>query len=222
MSNLIELSRSVEPLTVLFDAGQQSFPTTIIDVISDNTSVVFERAGNEDLNNKVLSQQKVTVIGQPGGIKVRFILEQLSTAKYKGEKVFVAPLPREHYRMQRRSMFRIDTLIREPVTVTLTLPDQQEVSVNVGNISSGGLRLDDADHVLEVETMQMLSACSIQIPDVEPFTIDLQVQNSYEKKKRNGKTVQCIGCAFKNLNADEEREIQNYINRLQLAQRALR
>lgn len=219
--NLLELSRSVAPLTMLFDSGQQSFPTSIIDLISDNTSVVIECSGDDALNKKVLAQQQVIVIGQPDGVKVRFVLEQMSTANYKGEKVFVAPIPREHYRMQRRQMFRINTLVREPVKVTLTLPDEEEVSLNVGNISSGGLRLDDVDHILEVEAMQMLTACSLQISDVEPFMIDLRVHNFYETTMRNGKSVQYVGCAIKNLRANDEREIQKYINRLQVAQRAL-
>jgi c-di-GMP-binding flagellar brake protein YcgR len=180
VSNLLELSRTVEPLTILVDSGQHSFPTSVIDVISDNTKVVFERASSEDMNDKLLSLQKGTVIGQPGGIKVRFILEQISVAEHKGE-------------------------------ITLT----------VGNISSGGLRLNDVDNVLECEARQMLTACSIEIPDVEPFLIDLQVHNSYKKIKRKGNSIHYVGCGFKNLRANHEREIQNYINRLQLAQRAI-
>ena len=142
-SNLLELSRTIEPLTILFDSGQHSFPTSVIDVISDNTKVVFERASREDMNDKLLSLQKGTVVGQPGGINVRFLLEQLSAAEYKGEKVLVAPLPKEHYRMQRRRLFRINTQIRNPVKVTFTLPNEEEITFTVGNISSGGLRLDD-------------------------------------------------------------------------------
>jgi c-di-GMP-binding flagellar brake protein YcgR len=182
---------------------------------------VFERAGSEEVNKKLLSVQKGTAVGEPDGIKVRFFLEQISAAEYKGEPVFVALLPKEHYRMQRRQMFRVNTQIRNPVNVTLSLPDGQEITLAVGNISSGGLRLDDVDHLLDCEVTQMLPGCRINFPDVEPFLIDLKVCNSYEVKKRKGVSVHYVGCEFVNIRASDESEIQNYINRLQLAQRAM-
>ena len=37
----------------------------------------------------------------------------------------------------------------------LDLPNAQAITLAVGNISSGGLRLDDVDHVLECEAMQL-------------------------------------------------------------------
>lgn len=221
VSNLLELSRTIEPLTILFDSGKHSFPTSVIDVISENTTVVFERASSKDMNDSLLSQKKGTVIGQPGGIRVRFLLEQISAAEHNGEKVLVAPLPKEHYRMQRRQLFRIDTQIRNPVKVTITLPNEETLTLTVGNISSGGLRLDDVDNILECEARQVLAGCSIEIPDVEPFLIDLEVQNSYEKIKPKGNSVHYVGCGFENLRANHEREIQNYINSLQIAHRAI-
>lgn len=217
VSNLLELSRTIEPLTILFDSGKHSFPTSVINVISENTEVVFECSGSEEMNTLLLSQSKGTVIGQPGGIRVRFLLEKISATQYEGETVFVAPLPKEHYRMQRRRLFRINTQMSNPVQITFSLPNGDEVTLHVGNISSGGLRLDDVDHVLTVEAKQILTACSIQIPDVEPFLVNLEVQNSYEENKKNGKSVHCVGCVFTDLSASHEREIQNYINSLQRA-----
>lgn len=221
VSNLLDLSRSVEPLTILFESGKHSFPTSIIGLTADNTEVVFERASSEQMNQKLLSLGKGTVIGQPEGIKLRFLLEQIRADKFEGENVLIAPLPKEHYRMQRRRLFRIDTLIRDPVKITVTLPNEEEATFNVGNISGGGLRLDDIDNVLECKANQVLENCRIEIPEVEPFAISLQVRNTYEKSKPKGNTVHYVGCVFLDLNANQEHEIQKYINSLQLAQRAI-
>lgn len=221
ISNLLDMSRAVEPLTILFDGGKESFPTSIIGLISDNSTVVFERASSEAMNQKLLQHKTGTIIGQPEGIKVRFTLEDIEAAEHEGEKVLVAPLPKEHYRMQRRRLFRINTLIREPVEVTISLSEDHQITLNAGNISSGGLRLDDVNGELSVKQNQALPNCQIQIPDVEPFQVDLRVRNSYEKVKKNGVSVTYIGCAFENMLAEHERHIQNYINNLQRAQRAL-
>lgn len=221
VSNLIELGRAREPLTVLFEAGKQSFPTSVIGLVKDNSEVLIEPSNNPELNERFLAQEKGTVIGKPGGIKVRFLLEGVRAIKHEGEKVFAAPLPREHYRMQRRERFRIDIPISNPVKVTIPLPNEREVTLSVGNISSAGLRLDDEEIVLKCSLRDILSNCRIEIPDIAPFNVDLEVFNSYEKVKKNGKTVHYVGCEFKNMPADQEYDIQHYINSLQLAQRAL-
>lgn len=221
VSNLIELSRAIEPLTILFDTGKHSFPTSVIAVVSDNTEVVFERASNKDLNQKLIAAGKGSVIGQPDGIKLRFVLEHIRADKHAGEDVLIATIPTEHYRMQRRRFFRINTLIREPVTVTIALPNQEEFALNVGNISSGGLRLNDTDHQLMCKTHQIFEGCKLQIPHAEAFSIDLCVTAAQVKKTRNGNTVQYVGCEFVELTAKQEHEVQKYINTLQLAQRAM-
>ncbi|GAB5453250.1 MAG: hypothetical protein Hals2KO_35780 [Halioglobus sp.] len=222
VSNLIELSRNREPLTILLDSGRHSFPTSVIELKSDNTEVVFERANKEEMNARLTELKAGTVIGQPGGIKIRFLLEQVAPAVHNGEKVFVAPLPTEHYRMQRRELFRIDTQVRDPVQVDVTLPDGTVVTLTAGNISRGGLRLDDVDHVLDCEEAELFTQCNIRLPDAEPFPADLLVRNAYEKKKLNGKLVQHIGCEYRNLHASHEREIEGYIHRLQLAELAVK
>lgn len=222
VSNLIELSRSREPLTVLLDAGQHSFPTTVIDLIADNSQVLFERANREEMNTRLLKMQRGTVIGQPGGIRIRFVLEEIGSAEHKGEKVFVAPLPTEHYRMQRRELFRINTQLSDPVKVDVELPDGSVATLSAGNISRGGLRLDDADHVLDCETTQLFQQCSLRLPGAEPFPVDLQVRNAYEKKRPNGKSMHYVGCEYLNLHASHEREIEHYIHRLQLAELAVK
>lgn len=223
VSNLVDLSRSVEPLTILFESGKHSFPTSIIGLNEDHTEVIFERAGSEEMNKKILGLKKGTVVGQPEGVKLRFLLEQIRADEYEGEKVFVAPLPTEHYRMQRRRFFRIPTLISAPIKVTLTMPNEETVTLNAGNISSGGLRLDDVDNVLACKTNQAFENCLLEIPDVEPFPIALQVRYSYEKVKgrKKGSSVHYVGCIFLNLNANQQHEIQKYINTLQMEQRAL-
>ncbi|MGI9317172.1 MAG: flagellar brake protein [bacterium] len=221
VSSLLELSRTIEPLTILFDSGKHSFPTSIIALDSDDTEVVFEPAASDEMNARLLRHKKGTVIGQPDGIRVRFLLEPITAAEYKGEKVLVAPLPKEHYRMQRRQLFRIDTLINDPVTVTLRLTTGEQVTLTVGNISSGGLRLDDADHVLECESGEVLKDCSLHIPDLEPFLIDLVVHNCYEKKKKSGTLAHYVGCGFQNLRPNHELDIQKYINGLQRARSAV-
>lgn len=222
VSNLLDLSRTIEPLTILFNAGKDSFPTSIIGLINDNQTVVFERAASDAVTQKLLGFKKGTVIGQPEGIKLRFLLENIEAAEHEGEKVLVAPLPTEHFRMQRRGQFRIDTLIREPVTITVTPPGSEaEVVLTAGNISSGGLRLDDVDHQLQCKARQVLKDCTLAIPEVAPFPVDLEVRNTYEKSRSSGKSVHYIGCLFEKLTADQERAIQNYINNLQRAQRAL-
>lgn len=222
VSNLLELSRSIEPLTILFNSGKDSFPTSIIGLIDENQTVVFERSSSEEATKKLLSAGKGSVIGQPEGIKLRFALENIEAAEHEGEKVLVAPLPTEHYRMQRRRHFRIDALVREPITLTYTPPDSDEALVlGVGNLSSGGLRLDDVDHVLDCKIRQVLKDCTLAFRGVEPFPVDLQVRYFYEKTRPNGKSVHHIGCMFESLTADHERAIQNYINDLQRAQRAM-
>ncbi|MFK7975484.1 MAG: flagellar brake protein [Halioglobus sp.] len=221
VSNLLDLSRSIEPLTILFDSGKQSFPTTIIAVISDNTEVVIERASREELNQKLLTLNKGTVIGQPEGIRLRFLIEDIRADEYEGESVLITPIPKEHYRMQRRRYFRIDTLIRAPIKITIAPPDKPEFTLSVGNISTGGLRLDDPGQELTCKAGEILRGCTLKIPDVEPFSIDLRVSGSYTKKKSNGHVIHYAGCEFRELNRKQEHEIQKYINTVQLAERAV-
>jgi len=220
VSNLLELSQRVEPLTILFEAGKHSFPTSIIDVISDQDLVIFERAGSAKMNDKLLVSERGTIIGQPDGVKVRFVLDPISASEHQGEQVLVAPVPSEHYRMQRRQFFRINTQILNPVMVTLKLPNGEEASLRVGNLSSGGLRLDDVDNLLEYDVLDLLSDCTIQIPEASPLQVDLEVRNSYELTNKKGNQVHYVGCAFKNMLRDQESNIQNYINILQVAERA--
>ncbi|MBF0219299.1 MAG: flagellar brake protein [Gammaproteobacteria bacterium] len=214
------LIRKPEPLTLFFDGGKRSFPTSVVQVISNRDLVVLERSVTDTHNDRLLELSRCTVVGQPQGVKIRFVLQGLSMAKFQNERVLIAPLPREYYRFQKREFFRVETPFLNPVRVQLTLESGLDLEFRASDMSGGGLRLDDVNFSLEVETMQIISNCTIIIPDMLPFKCDLEVRNSYEIANKNGTRVHYVGCAFMNLRVGYESMIQNYLNHLQLAQRS--
>ncbi|MBF0470604.1 MAG: flagellar brake protein [Gammaproteobacteria bacterium] len=212
------LSLKPDPLTLFFDGGKELFPTTVITVINKRDLVVFEPPVEEKVLQRLLERNRGTVVGTPGGVKIRFILSGISLAKFQGERVLVSPLPEIFYRFQNREFFRVHTPFINPVTISLTLQQRGALQVfRVTDMSCGGLRVDDTEHRLEVEIGQNFTPAVITIPNVHSFEVDLEVRNSFEITNKNGQAQHQVGFAFKNLRAGQESMIQNYVNHLQIS-----
>jgi len=153
-------------------------------------------------------------------IKVQFDVDGVVLVR-GGHTAINARYPRQFYRFQRRSFFRVKPLsgnlpcaqFRHPA-----IPDMS-LSLRVLDISLGGVALFLPDNVPMLAAGCSLRHCQLVLDDETLLDVDLvlhhvSVMNPEAKGAR-------LGCEIQNLHGHDERALQNYINQTQKRRLAL-
>lgn len=219
--SLFDLTKKPDLITAYFNHGNESIITTVINVLPDRDLVILECGPNNKKNSQMLTSGSTTCLSKHNDIDIRFQLNELRNARYRGQQVFAAPIPDSLLRLQRREFFRVQTPLMSPITCHLTY-DDKELVLPLADISIGGLALVDAVKCFHGEKGLLLEQCTINFPDKdEQMEVDLEIRGIFMYGKNDGHKVNRIGCAFIDLSPDKSSFIQRYINRLQIQQQSL-
>lgn len=218
---LLSLSKRPDIITAYFDSGSKYILTAVLTVLSDREMVVLDIGPNDVLNKQLLQAGRATCVTKHDRIPIRFSIKDLEKARYQGQAAFVAPIPNSLFRLQRREFFRVSIPIMKPVICTCHHEILGELTLNVSDISAGGLCLINTNSDFSPELLEHLEGCILTLPDQQPLTLDLEVRNSYTLEQNDRSEVHHIGCAFLDLDMRMNTQLQRYINIVQIEQKAM-
>ena len=101
-------------ITVHFDQNRSLFLTTMIALQPDNTGIVFDVGGSEEMNGKALKADNLIFTAFVDKVKIQFALDRLRRVEYQGRPAFIGAVPDQLLRLQRREFFLLSTPYSKP------------------------------------------------------------------------------------------------------------
>ena len=192
--------------------------TMLLEIDSDTKTLVFDCASDEELNERVLSFEKLMFETSVEKIHVQFATAQLMPCLHGDRPAFRANFPTELIYQQRRILFRIATPVLEPVLCRIPVTGsqgKQVVSVPLYDISGGGVAIFDDQERLDHTIGTIYDDCSIDLPGLGTINVALRLQHVRQKAFPNDTTRLRLGCAFVKPSGMTLSMIQRYVSKLE-------
>jgi c-di-GMP-binding flagellar brake protein YcgR len=206
-------------ITAVFNNGNQTLNTVIIDVIRDMDLIAMDYGPSQSLNEQLLNAGRIIFKASFDGIDVQFTATSITKAKYQGESVFAVPIPDEMLWVQRREFFRVRVPLGEPAICEIRQSDDSFREYKLYDISAGGLSIIDEYYDLEVEPGIVMSHCRLELPGHGNGKVNLEVRNIIPMKAGERQAGRRIGFTFHNMGMSFAATIQRYIHAVESARK---
>ncbi len=214
------LTKRRDRLSIVFQGGQQTFLTILLDVSAHDGLFYFDVSGSSEINMSFLSSGHGFFNAFVDGISIRFPVKDVQKANLNGEPAFAAPIPEYMVRLQRREMFRLQLPTAKPFTCCICKDSPREETLPLHDISIGGVGLL-FPHAVGYSQLDKLEDCQIDLRGIGRIGCTLEVRHVNEVKSRSGKLFWHVGCRFANLPASDEMLIHRFMARIEAERRAL-
>jgi c-di-GMP-binding flagellar brake protein YcgR len=220
ITNILETLRNQNTLiSARIDGGAHTIITTLLDIDVKQGCVVMDAAREPRINNRAARADEVLFQAALNRIQVRFSTGPAALCQYEGKPALRFGVPYAMRRIQRRDFYRVATPANGPAQCTVRLaPSQQDdttVTLNLKDISAGGIALIDNGKQLDVTMDTVYNDCVISLPEVGTVTATLRVVQAVDNTLPNEKAVRYVGCAFVNPAGVTTNTVQRYIGLLE-------
>jgi len=221
IAHLLLSAQSHQALLLMRIPGRAvSGVTTVLYVDAATNVLVLDAAQEAGLNERLAEGGRVVFETSIEQIRLMFETTGVSVVDYDGRPALYSPLPERATYVQRRDTFRIDVPTQQPLSCEVWMPDgrgREPLTLQVRDISSGGLALADTDLALD-PTPGMSYRARLELPGLGAFDLLLRVVHHFDDPLPKGGSVRRVGCAFETLDAAAGIRIQSYVNGLQREQ----
>ena len=212
-------------ITVHFNQGKFFFLTSMVSLEPDKAEFIVDAGSNDEINAKALRADKLIFTTTVEKVKIQFSVDRLTPTQSQGHPAFVAAIPNELLRLQRREFFRISTPVTNPARLCTTIGNTERGTLTVDmpllDISGGGLGLMvTPDQARLLEKGERLENCRIMLPNEGLLVASLCVRNMFEVTTRNGAHHVRVGCEFVDLPSSRTTVVQRYITRIERERKA--
>lgn len=98
-------------VTVFSNHGKSFILTKLLAIDLKSGRFAFDAGSSDDANRQLLKSERNVFVCTPDGIKTQFVTGPVQSFIYDGAPAFLARLPPEVVKLQRREYFRIQTPI---------------------------------------------------------------------------------------------------------------
>ena len=192
--------------------------TTILAVDPDTNTIVLDRSIDREQNERIVAAGQVRCETYLDKIRILFTATELRPTLFEGNAALRADIPPTLIRLQRREYYRMETPVSNPVRAILPLPPELGAGTAVfplHDISCGGVAVLDNKLQLSTVIGEELSNCRIELPEIGPVTVTLQVRNSLDVTLLNNKASRRIGLQFVDISRGGMAGVQRYITKLE-------
>eukprot|EP01114_Cavostelium_apophysatum_P001648 TRINITY_DN11447_c0_g1_i1.p3 TRINITY_DN11447_c0_g1~~TRINITY_DN11447_c0_g1_i1.p3 ORF type:complete len:254 (-),score=65.58 TRINITY_DN11447_c0_g1_i1:8-769(-) len=196
--------------------------TTVLEVDPDSNTMVLDRSIERMQNERIIDAGKVRCETTLDKIRILFNAENLRPTLFQGEAALRADIPPSLIRLQRREFYRMETPVSNPVRAIIPLPPELMASAGASSgvfplhdISCGGIAILDNKLQLDTTIGTTMPNCRIELPEVGPVTVALQVRNSLDLTLLNNKTSRRLGLQFVDISRGGMAGVQRYITKLE-------
>jgi c-di-GMP-binding flagellar brake protein YcgR len=195
--------------------------TTLWAIDADRGMLSFSADANAAVTQQLVECDEVVVVGYLDSIKVQFDVQRLVLVRSPGGSAISTSFPRELFRFQRRSGFRVRPLLRStPMARTRhpALADMQ-LALRVLDVSIGGCALFLPDDVPALQPGVVMNQVLVDLDADTRFHVNLRLQH-VTAITPDSKGVR-LGCEFVNAGNDALRSLQRYIDQTQKRRRLM-
>jgi c-di-GMP-binding flagellar brake protein YcgR len=190
-------------------------------VDSDRQAISLSVHDEDPQLQAVLDGNEATVVGYLDSVKLQFDLQSLVLVRGAGGCALSCNLPREMFRFQRRSAFRVRPLLRNSPMAQLRHPmiGEMQLSLRILDVSLSGCALFLPNDVPTLDPGVLMNHVHIDLDADTHFTANLRLQHITALNADLGGTR--LGCELVNLAHDAERALQRYIDQTQKRRRLM-
>lgn len=122
-------------------------------------------------------------------------------------------IPRNLYRIQRRTAFRISSCPDTPITIRASMDGRYWLRKNLHDVSVGGCSFTfDTRDMPMIKLNTIIPHVFIKVPDEEEIQAVLEVRTLAHPKSAPKPSVMKAGCRFVDLPFEQEATIQRFVN----------
>lgn len=181
-------------------------------VDTERARIGFNVDANDPALQTLLECEEVVVVGYLESVKLQFDVHQLVLVRGVRHSVLNCSYPRELFRFQRRSTYRVRPLPSNSATARLRHTDiaEMQLSLRVLDVSIGGCALFLPDDVPPMQPGILFGQVLIELDDDTQFPVDLRLQH-VSSLNGAGKGVR-LGCEFVRIDPASQRLLQRFID----------
>jgi c-di-GMP-binding flagellar brake protein YcgR len=216
---LHQLINDGERISVIFNNGNETVLTVLLDIDEAENMLIFDWGGSETSNQQLLRSERNFFVCSPHGVKNQFMTGPIYETTHQKRRAFSTRLPDRYTRLQRREFFRLVLPMTRRPPCIIQRTAGPALTLSVVDISIGGIAAEAPGGRLPFEQKDILQKARIDLKGMGTIEADLEVRNSVELQ-RGGKIVGRIGCQFIKLSHAMENQLQRFITDVQREERA--
>ncbi len=197
-------------------AHEQALVTTLLDLDANEQSITVDASANPQFNRRILEPGRVLFSTVVDKVRVQFTVNAPAQAiEFQQRDALRLAYPHALRRIQRRDHFRIDIPVSQPVYCQIPFSAGQVHTLQIKDLSAGGVALLDPDELIDATVGTRLNGCQIVLPDLGAIQVDLTVRRMVPKDKKSGQTRSTLACQFNDLSTAHEIMVVNYLGQLE-------
>jgi flagellar brake protein len=206
-------------VTVYTGVDAEFAVSAILQVDPDFEEIDFDMPANPEAQARVLAAAELTFVIFFENVKVQFSAQIAKPTRVEDHPAFRVRLPAQLLRLQRREFFRVRTPItaRPTCLVPQGAGDSKYESVQLVNISVGGLAVMTYPSNFELPIGQVVNSCYLDLPGIGAAQVSFRVVNLYDAEGESA--GRRFGCQFVDLSPQARMMVQRYVNRVEAEQR---
>ncbi|WP_068634881.1 flagellar brake protein [Thauera butanivorans] len=193
----------------------RSFLTALLEISDDEETLVLDASPDPEANRRILAAPKLVCVTQFEHIRIQFALHDLREGREDGRSLFLAPVPREMLRLQRRAAYRLSVPLSHAATGQIGVKSAAGTPATLAgrllDISVGGIALQLPPDAARLVIGEQLQDCRLQLPNLDPIVVQLRVCYLDRQEQRSGSQMLRVGFAFVDLPHKIENTLQRYI-----------
>ena len=208
-------------LLTLCAPNGSSYTTMLWAVDASRNVVCFSAETHDPRLHAMLEAGEVVAVGYLDSIKLQFDVTGLVMVRSGANAALNAGYPKEIYRFQRRSSYRVKPLLNNVPAAHMrhpAIPDMR-IELRILDLSLGGVALFLPDDLPDVEPGVQINDCQIELDADTILHVGLLVHHvtslNHESKGKR------LGCEMTGVDSGTARDLQRYIDYTQKRRYAL-
>ncbi|MGR8931492.1 MAG: flagellar brake protein [Gammaproteobacteria bacterium] len=208
-----------------FGDRNASFLTTIIDLDEKQKTINLDCAPSDNLDQQLLSSDKVLFRTELEGIKVSFSGKGIKKINTDGEWVLSMPIPDSIFWMQRRQFYRVKIPLSHNNSyckLTFRIDDEEITeSFRLYDLSIAGFSLlnPNPKWAEQLQPGAEFADCTLRLHNGNQGYVSFVVKNNVQIRSSPLAVQDKIGCLFHPLTPSFESNVQRYMQDIELQQK---
>jgi flagellar brake protein len=191
--------------------------TVLLEVDENSGDFLFDIGRDSAETQAVLSTRKIHFTSALNGVSVRFTTPTPTETEFGGAPAFRSPFPTDLQYLQRREHYR--TKVIRPAVCNAKLPDGTEISLQLSDLSLGGVRLQSGTVTPDVLPVGfVLQYAVLDFMELGKVEVTLTIA-SHQTTQYEGIATHFYGCHIHKLPRSKEAAVQKLVFALELLNR---
>lgn len=198
-----------------FNGGREVLLTAVLEVDPGQGIVYLDINANEERNQLFRASTRVVFFANFDGARVQWASSAIADDQYDGRQAFRIEIPETLQRIQRRTSYRVNTPVTDPVMCRVPIAEG-EVELRLVDISVEGVGVllpSSVEHAIRKGAM--FERCRLEHPELGSVMIAVTVQNVWETELKNGTKSPRAGLEFLSIETGGQAKIQRFVYKME-------